>query len=215
MYLIGLTGGIAAGKSTVAEHWRKLGAHEIDADALAREAVARGSAGLEEVVKEFGPGVVTEDGDLNRAALGAIVFTDEARRERLEAIVHPIVRRLGQAQLAELEAKFGPSVVVIYNVPLLVETNSDLPFDTVVTVEAPEDKQIARMMKLRGMSKDDAVARIRSQASPVQRAARADHILNSNQELALLLRDAENLYAQFEAAAAEKASGNYSPKAGA
>jgi dephospho-CoA kinase len=204
MYLIGLTGGIAAGKSTVAEHWRKLGAHEIDADALAREAVARGSAGLDEVVAEFGPGVVTEDGDLNRAALGAIVFANEAKRERLEAIVHPIVRRLAQEQLAALEAKFGPAVIVIYNVPLLVETNSELPFDTVVTVEAPEDKQIARMMKHRGMSKDDAVARIRSQASPVQRAARADHILNSNQELALLLRDAENLYADFEVAAAQK-----------
>lgn len=204
MYLIGLTGGIAAGKSTVAEHWRKLGAHEIDADALAREAVARGSAGLDEVVAEFGPGVVTEDGDLNRAALGAIVFANEAKRERLEAIVHPIVRRLAQEQLAALEAKFGPAVIVIYNVPLLVETNSELPFDTVVTVEAPEDKQIARMMKHRGMSKDDAVARIRSQASPVQRAARADHILNSNQELALLLRYAENLYADFEVAAAQK-----------
>ena len=214
MYLIGLTGGIAAGKSTVAEHWRKLGAHEIDADALAREAVASGSAGLAEVVAEFGPGVTTPEGDLNRAALGAIVFADEAKRERLEAIVHPIVRRLAQGQLAELEAKFGPSVVVIYNIPLLVETNSDLPFDTVVTVEAPEEKQIARMMKHRGMSKDDAVARIRSQASPVQRAARADHILNSNQELALLLRDAENLYGEFEAAAAEKVAGNDSSKAG-
>lgn len=205
MYLIGLTGGIAAGKSTVAEHWRKLGAHEVDADVLAREAVAPGSAGLAAVVAEFGVGVLAADGSLDRARLAAIAFATEDARKRLEGIIHPIVQASARSALAALEREFGKTAIVVYNIPLLVETDSQLPFDTVVTVEAPEDKQIERMTKTRGMTKDAALARIRSQATPVQRAARADHILSSNQDLALLLRDAEALYREFEAAATVKA----------
>lgn len=207
MYLIGLTGGIAAGKSTVAEHWRKLGAHEVDADVLAREAVAPGSAGLAAVVAEFGTEILDSDGLLDRAKLAAIAFASEASRKRLEGIVHPIVQASARAALAALEREFGKTAIVVYNIPLLVETDSQLPFDTVVTVEAPEDKQIERMIKNRGMTKDAALARIRSQATPVQRAARADHILSSNQDLALLLRDAESLYRDFELAATAKQEG--------
>lgn len=208
MYLIGLTGGIAAGKSTVAEHWRKLGAHEVDADVLARDAVAPGSAGLAAVVAEFGGDVLAGDGSLNRAKLGEIVFASSQARERLEQIVHPVVQAAARVALADLEREFGAEAIVVYNIPLLVETDSQLPFDTVVTVEAPEDKQIERMIKNRGMTKDAALARIRNQATPVQRAARADHILSSNQDLALLLRDAEALYREFESAAAAKHSGH-------
>lgn len=204
MYLIGLTGGIAAGKTTVAEHWRKLGAHEIDADALARDAVAPGSAGLAAVVAEFGTGILGSDGSLDRAKLASIAFSNDESRKRLEGIVHPIVQASARAAMAALDREFGETAIVVYNIPLLVETNSQLPFDSVVTVEAPEDKQIERMIKSRSMTKDAAVARIRSQATPVQRAARADHILSSNQDLALLLRDAEALYREFEYAATAK-----------
>ena len=205
MYLIGLTGGIAAGKSTVAEHWRKLGAHEIDADLLARDAVAPGSAGLAAVVTEFGNSILAADGSLDRAKLGAIAFASSESRQRLEQIVHPIVQAAAKAAIADLDREFGAEAIVVYNIPLLVETDSQLPFDTVVTVEAPEDKQIERMIENRGMTKEAAVARIRNQATPVQRAARADHILSSNQDMALLLRDAEALYREFETAAAVKA----------
>lgn len=208
MYLIGLTGGIAAGKSTVAEHWRKLGAHEIDADLLAREAVAPGSTGLAAVVTEFGNSILAADGSLDRAKLGAIAFASSESRQRLEQIVHPIVQAAAKAAIADLEREFAAEAIVVYNIPLLVETDSQLPFDTVVTVEAPEDKQIERMIKNRGMTKEAALARIRNQATPVQRAARADHILSSNQDMALLLRDAEALYREFETAAAVKARAN-------
>ncbi|MDE2591551.1 MAG: dephospho-CoA kinase [Actinomycetales bacterium] len=204
MFLIGLTGGIAAGKSTVAELWRKLGAFEVDADALAREAVAQGTPGLAAVVAEFGPEVLDDLGQLNRKALGSIVFSDEHKRKTLESIVHPIVRKLADRRFKEISAEHGESAIVIYSIPLLAETDSDLPFDEIVTVEAPEEKQIDRMIKHRGMTKEEASARIRSQASPIQRAIRADHILNSNQELSLLLRDAEQLFHEFEQRAAAK-----------
>lgn len=207
MFLIGLTGGIAAGKSTVAEHWRKLGAHEIDADQLARLAVTKGSSGLAKVVEKFGDKVLNSAGELDRGALASLVFNDSNLREELEAIVHPIVRQLAAEELAKIEAEYGPESIVVYSIPLLVETDSNLPFDVVVTVEAPEEKQIARMVKSRGMSTAEAKSRIASQATPVQRAARADHILNSNQELALLLRDAEQLFHTFEAQAAVKVRG--------
>ena len=206
MYLVGLTGGIAAGKSTVAEHWRKLGAHEIDADQLARDAVAPGSPGLEAVAREFGREVLDADGTLNRSKLGQIVFNSTEARARLEKIVHPLVQAAARLNLARLENELAPTAIVVYNIPLLVETDSQLGFDTIVTVEAPEEKQIERMTKLRGMTHEEAVARIRSQATPVQRAARADHILSSNQELSLLLRDAELLFRKFEDDAISKSA---------
>ena len=206
MFLIGLTGGIAAGKSTVAEHWRKLGAHEVDADALARDAVAAGTSGLAEVAKEFGSSVISNSGELDRKALGQIVFSDQTKRKKLEEIIHPIVRRLANERFEQITGEHGTDAIVVYNIPLLAETDSDLPFDTVVTVEAPEEKQIERMVKRRGLSKAEAIARIKSQATPIQRAIRADHILNSNQELALLLRDAENLFNEFVTRAHEKAA---------
>lgn len=210
MYLVGLTGGIAAGKSTVAEHWRKLGAHEIDADKLARDAVAPGSPGLEAVAHEFGSSVLAADGTLDRSKLGQIVFNSTEAKGRLEKIVHPLVQAAARSNLARLENELAPSAIVVYNIPLLVETDSQLGFDTIVTVEAPEEKQIERMTKLRGMTHEEAVARIRSQATPVQRAARADHILSSNQELSLLLRDAESLYAKLEEDAVLKAGSSES-----
>ena len=195
MFLIGLTGGIAAGKSTVASLWESLGATVIDADVLAREAVAPGTEGLLAVTNLFGKEVVT-GGELDRAALAKIVFSDETKRKALESIIHPIVGAESRRLISDAKTP-----IVVYVVPLLVEANVDLPFDAVVTVEAPESDQIARMVKHRGMTPEEAKVRIRNQTSPAHRANRANYILNSNQDIELLMRDARVLFETFEASA--------------
>ena len=200
MYLVGLTGGIAAGKTAVAARWVELGAIEIDADVLAREAVAVGTDGLSKVAETFGSNVILPDGSLDRAALAAVVFTDPKKREQLEAIVHPKVRHLAAERLSVLP----PDSIVVYTVPLLVEADVTLPFDKVVTVEAPEQVRIERLIETRGLSEIEARARIRNQASAAERANRADVILNSNQSLQLLLKDAETLWKQIVREASEK-----------
>lgn len=193
MYLVGLTGGIASGKSTVAAAWTELGGIEIDADQLAREVVAPGTPGLKAVLDEFGSELLV-DGQLDRAGLGQIVFNNEEKRRDLEAIIHPLVKELARKKIAELPE----DSIVIYNVPLLVEASVDLDFDKVVTVEAPAEKQIERLVAIRKMSADDAARRVAAQATPVQRANAADVILNSNQDIHLLLKDARRLWQQIE-----------------
>lgn len=193
MYLVGLTGGIASGKSTVASAWVELGGIEIDADQLAREVVEPGTPGLAAIQREFGDSVIS-DGALNRAALGEIVFSNTDKRKQLEAIVHPLVKQLAAKRIAELP----DDSIVIYNVPLLVEAAVDLDFNKVVTVEAPAEKQIERLVSIRKMNRAEAEKRVAAQASPVQRANAADVILNSNQDLHLLLKDARKLWQQIE-----------------
>jgi len=194
MFLIGLTGGIAAGKSTVAGIWVALGAIEIDADLLAREVVQPGTVGIEKIRQVFGSGVFTATGDLDRKALGEIVFNNVAKRKELEGIVHPLVRARAQEILRSLPA----DSIVIYTVPLLVEANVELPFDVVVSVEAPETERAQRLVGTRGMTLEQALSRIKSQASSIERAARADYILNSNQSLAALSSDATKLFEKFK-----------------
>jgi dephospho-CoA kinase len=193
MFLIGLTGGIAAGKSTVAGIWVALGAIEIDADLLAREVVQPGTVGIEKIRQVFGSGIFTATGDLDRKALGEIVFNNAAKRKELEGIVHPLVRARAQEMLRSLPA----DSIVIYTVPLLVEANVELPFDVVVSVEAPETERAQRLVGSRGMSLEQALSRIKAQASAIERAARADYILNSNQSLAALSSDATKLFERF------------------
>lgn len=202
MYLVGLTGGIAAGKSTVAKRWAQQGATEIDADQLAREVVEPGTPGAAQILATFGAEVFNEDGTLNRAKLGSIVFGDPQKRESLEQIVHPLVK----ARAQDLVAALPENSIAIYNVPLLVESSVDLPFDLVVTVEAPAKEQIERLKKYRGMDETEAAKRVASQASPAQRANAADVILNSNQDLALLLKDADSLWLRIQREAFEKLS---------
>jgi dephospho-CoA kinase len=201
MFLVGLTGGIAAGKSSVADTWEQLGATIIDADDLAREVVEPGSAGLERVTEEFGSTVLSEDGTLNRKALAEVVFTDPPKRAALEALLHPLIRALA---LDKLEA--AKTDIVVYVIPLLVETRSDLPFDYIVTVEAPEADQVMRMVERRSMSKEQALSRIQAQAKPAERAQIADRILSSNQSLKLLLKDATRLFAELEKLALAKSA---------
>ena len=199
MYLVGLTGGIAAGKSTVAARWVELGAREIDADLIAREVVLPGTNGLAAVIERFGESYLREDGSLDRSALGTLVFTDEHSRKDLEAILHPLVK----ARTAELIAN-ATEDIVIYTVPLLVEANVDHDFDYIVTVEAPESERVERLVATRGMTREQATARIRAQASAAERANHADFILNSNQPLQALIKQADALYRQFELAARQK-----------
>lgn len=180
MRLIGLTGGIASGKSLVSARLAELGAVVVDADVLAREAVAPGSPGLARVVTEFGDGVLHADGSLDRAALGAIVFRDPERLAALNAIVHPEVQRLAASAFAAAAAA-DPDAIVVYDVPLLAENAGRLApqFDEIVVVTAPESERVRRMVADRGMREAEARDRIGHQASDAQRLALADRIIDN------------------------------------
>jgi dephospho-CoA kinase len=200
MYLIGLTGGIAAGKSTVAKRWVEHGAIEIDADQVAREVVEPGTVGLNSIVEHFGADVLTASGELDRKELARQIFSDSGKRELLNSMLHPLIRERTKLLLAELPN----DSIVVYNVPLLVEASVDHPFDLVVTVEAPEEEQIRRLVQTRGLTESEARNRIVAQAKPVERAARADRILNSNQDINLLFRDADALWKEILALSTSK-----------
>ncbi len=173
---VGLTGGIGSGKSTAAALLSERGAVVIDADLLAREAVARGSDGLAEVVAAFGTTVHASEGSLDRASVGRLVFADPAARSRLEEIVHPRVR----ARDGELEAAAPAGSVVVHDIPLLVESGQVDEYDVVVVVDVPEQVQVARLVAARGMSEADALARIEAQASREERLAAADVVLDNS-----------------------------------
>lgn len=175
MLRIGLTGGIAAGKSTASARFAELGATVVDHDLLARRAVEPGSAGLVDIVREFGDRVMT-NGALDRAALAAIVFRDPAARARLNAIVHPSVFAMSRA--ADRRARLDGVDVVVHDIPLLAESAGRGDFDLVVTVAAPVEVRVARMVASRGMSADEAQARIAAQASDADRSAIADIVLD-------------------------------------
>ena len=172
---VGLTGGVASGKSTVSAILAELGAVVVDADQLAREVVARGTPGLAEVLRAFGPSVLTEDGELDRAAMGAIVFADESRRRTLEGIIHPLVR----ARAAELEAAAPPDALVVHDIPLLAETGQGSRFDAVIVVDVPIEVQVQRMTGTRAMSREDAEARVAAQATRDERLAIATHVIDN------------------------------------
>lgn len=172
---VGLTGGIAAGKSLVARELAERGAVIIDADVLAREVVEPGTSGLAAVVTRFGASILI-DGRLDRKALGRMVFADEAARRDLEAIVHPAVRR----RAAELEAEAAADAVVVHVIPLLVETAQQDSFDVVVVVDADPETQLRRLREREGISPEEASARLAAQAARDQRLAVADVIIDNN-----------------------------------
>lgn len=192
MVRIGLTGGIASGKSTASARLRQLGAVVIDHDVIAREVVAEGSAGLAAVVAAFGPGVLDEDGGLDRAALGELVFADERARADLEAIVHPLVRQQAAAE-QELAVAAGAEVVV-HDVPLLVESGQAGDFDVVVTVSAPEQLRVYRLISTRGMTEQEAWQRVHAQAEEAERRAVADMVLDGSGTVAELRAQVDLLW---------------------
>src|SRR3954451_973847 len=189
---VGLTGGIASGKSTVAQLLVDLGAVLIDGDALAREVVARGTPGLARVVEEFGADLLTPEGDLDRAALGRIVFAAQAARERLEAITHPLIFE----RYAELEASAPPGALVVHDIPLLAESGRADTFDEVVVVDAPPELQVERMVRDRGWTREEAESRIAAQATREDRLAIATYVIDNTGTL-------DELRAQVEAGYAE------------
>lgn len=190
MLRIGLTGGIGAGKSAVSGRLAARGAVVIDADRLARAVVEPGTPGLAAVRKAFGDDVITSDGALDRPALAKIVFGDEARRKELNAIVHPLVG----ARTAELMHAAGPTAVVVHDVPLLVENGLAPAYHLVVIVHAPEDTRIDRLQRDRGMSTDEARARIASQATEEQRRVVADVWLDNGGSRADLEKSVDALW---------------------
>lgn len=172
---VGLTGGIASGKSTVSDILAGLGAVIIDADALAREVVEQGTPGLAAVLAEFGEELVTPDGDLDRPALGALVFSDVDARKRLEAIVHPLVFE----RIVAAEAAASAGALVVHDIPLLAESGRADTFDAIIVVHAPEQLQIDRMLRDRGWTEQDARARIAAQAAAEDRLAMATYVIDN------------------------------------
>ena len=198
MLLVGLTGGIGSGKSTVARLLDRRGAVVIDADQLAREAVARGTPGFEQVVTVFGTRVVGADGELDRAALAAEVFADEVLRMNLEAITHPEVAR----RFAELVEEYrNTDRIVVYVTPLLVELGLGPAFDLVVVVTASPHLRISRAASDRGISPDDVRARMKVQATDAQRAEVADVLIDNDGTLADLEPQVDRLWRELVARA--------------
>jgi dephospho-CoA kinase len=196
MLLVGLTGGIASGKSVVAARLAEHGAVIVDADAIAREVVEPGTPALARIAEEFGSAVISADGGLDRPALGAIVFADPAKLAILNGITHPAVLELSQRRFAEAGAA-DPDAVVVYDVPLLSEVRGKAEFDVVVVVSAPEETRIERMVSLRGMSRDEAERRIRSQVPEEQRLALADIVIESGGTLDETLARADEVWAEL------------------
>ena len=188
MRIIALTGGIGAGKSLVAQYFSELGARVVDADQLSRVAIERGSEGFDEVLLRFGESIL-RDGDIDRKALAEMVFADASARADLEAIIHPRVRELFNDVVADL----APDETLIYEIPLLVESNAAANFDLVITVEADLEIRKERLRK-RGMFISEIERRIAAQASREEREAQADHIITNDGDEDALLRSVENLW---------------------
>ena len=188
MSVIALTGGIGAGKSTVAQFFSELGAVVVDADQLARIAIERGSEGFDEVITTFGQSIIS-NGDIDRKALAAIVFKDPQAKADLEAIIHPRVQKL----FAQAVAESDPTIHMIYEIPLLVETDAAGKFDFVITVEADEELRISRLLS-RGMFISDIKARRANQAPAEKRIAIADAVIRNDGDDDHLLRQVENLW---------------------
>ncbi|MFG2719480.1 dephospho-CoA kinase [Streptomyces sp. NPDC048416] len=193
MLKVGLTGGIGAGKSEVSRLLVSYGAVLIDADRIAREVVEPGTAGLAAVVEAFGPTILSEDGTLDRPRLGGIVFSDPDRLATLNKIVHPLV---GARSMA-LESAAGPDSVVIHDVPLLTENGLAALYDLVVVVDAAPETQLDRLVRLRGMTPDEARARMAAQADRAQRLAVADLVIDNDGALEALEPQVREVWAEL------------------
>lgn len=196
VYLIGLTGGIASGKTVVANRLEELGATRVDADQLARDVVAAGTAGLTAIADRFGAGVIAADGTLDRPALGAVIFQDPDARHALNAITHPAIRELSSRLFAEAGER-DPDAVVVYDVPLLVEASRDPnfhEFDLVVVVSASVETRLDRLVALRGLTRAEAQHRLASQATETERLAIADVVIDSDGSLEETLVQADVLW---------------------
>ncbi len=187
---IGLTGGIASGKSTVARKLEQLGAFTIDADVLARDVVALGTEGLKAVVARFGNSVLAADGSLDRSALARVIFADPQARADLNAIIHPLVRE----RAAELEAAAPVGAVVVHVIPLLVETGQQDRFDAVVVVDTTGEEQLRRLTRRDGLTQTEAEQRVAAQASREERLGAATHVIDSSGPVRETMRQVDELW---------------------
>lgn len=208
MYLVGLTGGIGSGKSTVAARFSARGAVVVDADRLAREIVEPGRPALDELVERFGVAILQDDGTLNRPALAAIAFSDDDARTDLNAITHP---RIGQAiadRVAAAAAAEDPTdpTILVLDIPLLVESKLYEHHDALVVVVAPADLRVARLVEHRGMDADDIRARMAAQISDDERAANATYVIDNSGDLTALEAAADEVWEQLAAAARSAAT---------
>ncbi|MGW3337548.1 dephospho-CoA kinase [Streptomyces sp. NPDC001009] len=201
MLKVGLTGGIGAGKSEVSRLLVEHGAVLIDADRIAREVVAPGTPGLAAVVEAFGPEILTGDGSLDRPRLGSVVFADPEKLALLNSIVHPLVG----ARSRELESAASPGSVVLHDVPLLTENGLAPLYDLVVVVDASPETQLDRLVRLRGMTEDDARARMAAQASREQRREIADIVIDNDVPLDALRKRVTEVWAELTRRAREQA----------
>jgi dephospho-CoA kinase len=190
--VVGLTGGIGTGKSTVAGMLRELGASVVDADEATRAVQARGSEGLRRIVEEFGPGVLTPAGCLDRARLGEIAFKDPDARQRLNAIVHPLVR-VWMAERQQEAVERGDELVV-HDIPLLFEARGAGAFETVILVYAPEELQVRRLVEQRGLTERQARERIAAQMPIDEKRGLATHVIENTGSLAALRNEVERVY---------------------
>jgi dephospho-CoA kinase len=188
MRVIGLTGGIGCGKSLAAQYFAELGALVVDADQLARAAIERGSDGFDEVVTIFGDGIL-KDGNIDRRALGDLIFKDPAAKKQLENIIHPFVRR----EFEEVVASLKGDQVLVYEIPLLVETKAHEKFDVVITVESEMENRVARL-RGRGMHISEIEGRIAAQVTREQRIEVADFLIENDGSEDELLRQVENIW---------------------
>lgn len=194
MKLIGLTGGIGSGKSTIARRLAEHGAVVIDADQVAREVVEPGQPALEAIFSTLGQDLRQPDGSLNRSALGSIVFTDKSKLELLNSIVHPAVKE----RTMSLFAQAPQDSVVVYDVPLLVEASVDYPFEEIVVASAPESVRVERLMEHRGMTEAEAASRIESQAPEEDRLKIANHVIDTSGDISHTYSQVDALWAQLK-----------------
>ena len=203
MYLVGLTGGIGSGKSTVAARFAERGAEVIDADVIAREVVEPGGPALPGLVERFGEGILQDDGRLDRGALAAVAFVDDRSRADLDRLTHPHVAGRIASRIAELGAEEGARTdrIVVVDHPLLIETRQTARFDAVVVVLAPREVRTTRLRENRGLNRDDIEARMRAQVDDTARRAAATHVIDNSSDLDHLDAQVDVVYEALRAGA--------------
>lgn len=194
--VIGLTGGIASGKSTVSQMIKEQGIRVVDADVIAKEAVAKGTPALQQIVQTFGEDVLLPNGELNRQQLGAIIFSDEEKRKQLNAIVHPEVRKEMLKQREEGVSQ--QETFVVLDIPLLFESQLESLVDRIIVVYTTPELQLSRLMNRNDLSEEEALNRIHSQQSLEEKCKKADRVIENTQDLAFIRKQLQNILNEWE-----------------
>ncbi|USD78113.1 dephospho-CoA kinase [Bacillus safensis] len=194
--VIGLTGGIASGKSTVSQMIKEQGIRVVDADIIAKEAVAKGTPALQQIVQTFGEDVLLPNGELNRQQLGAVIFSDEEKRKQLNAIVHPEVRKEMLKQRDEGVSQ--KETFVVLDIPLLFESQLESLVDRIIVVYTTPELQLSRLMNRNDLSEEEALNRIHSQQSLEEKCKKADRVIENTQDLAFIRKQLQNILNEWE-----------------